>query len=262
MKILIGSPIYQRAWVLRDWLRCIENQTIPLSDIGLIFELGPNDDDTHDILWKWHLSHPEVAYFDAVIREDLNHSTHPDGHRTWTKVAYHKMVDLRNSLLDRACCLSPNKYLSLDSDLLLEDKQTLEKLYFYLERDNIDAISPLSYMYPEGTNFPSVMSWVDGVGNMASRLLDKYRIGSVFKSDIIMAAVMMNPNVYKNVRYIWHQQGEDLGWSSECARKGYNLYCASDIYVPHIMHTWMLDQYRSIGDPRKSEAYNKVNIGS
>ena len=261
MKILIGSPVYQRAWILKEWFKCIEQQTIPLSDIGFIFELGPNDEETHQVIWEWHMSHPEVAFFDAVIRDDIKHYTHPDGQRTWTKTAYYKMVDLRNSLLDRASCIGPEKYFSLDSDLLLEDPQTLEKLYHMLNRNGVDATSPLSYMYPKGVKFPSVMTWIDGVGKRASRSLNDYKIGETFKSDIIMAAVMMNPDVYSNIRYIWHPQGEDLGWSGECARAGYSLYCVSDIYVPHIMHQWMLDDYRTVGDQRKEEAYNNVNIG-
>ena len=260
MKILIGSPVYQRAWVLKDWFKFIENQTMPLSDIGFIFELGPNDDDTHEIIWQWHRDHPEVAFFDATIREDINHTTHPDGHRTWTKDAYHKMVELRNSLLERVNCVKPEKYLSLDSDLFLEDPQTLEKLYHMLDRDGIDAISPLSYMYQKDIKFPSVMTWMDGPGNRATRMLADYKIGETFRADIIMAAVMMNPVVYENSRYAWHPQGEDLGWSAECAKQNFNLYCASDIYVPHIMHKWMLDQYYAIGDPRKEQAYNKVNV--
>jgi hypothetical protein len=259
MKILIGSPVYQRSWILPKWFECIENQSMPLEDIGFIFELGPNDDETHQIIWDWHMRHPEVAYFDAVIREDLGHYTHPDGHRTWTKTAYYKMVDLRNSLLEKVSAIKPEKYFSLDSDLILEDTTTLEKLYHSLNRDSVDAVSPLSYMFPKGTQFPSVMTWIEGPGKRASRSLNDYKIGSSFKADVIMAAVMMNPDVYTNVRYIWHPQGEDLGWSSECQRKGYNLYCISDIYVPHIMHKWMLEQYGAIGDPRKEEAYNNVN---
>ncbi len=260
MKILIGSPVYQRAWILGDWFKCIENQTIPLSEIGFIFELGPNDEETHQVIWEWHLSHPQVAFFDAIVRDDIKHYTHPDGQRTWSKTAYYKMVDLRNSLLERANCIRPEKYFSLDSDLLLEDPQTLEKLYHMLNRDGVDAVSPLSYMYPKGINFPSVMTWIDGVGKRASRSLGDYKIGETFKSDVIMAAVMMNPDVCRDIRYVWHPQGEDLGWSGECAKNNYGLYCASDIYVPHIMHRWMLDEYKTIGDPRKEEAYNKVNI--
>lgn len=250
MKILIGCPAYQRSWILPYWFEAIENQTIPLSDIGFVFELGPNDDETHSVLYDWANSHREVAFFDAVIREDLNHYTHQDGHRTWTKNSYYKMVDLRNSLLDTALRVKPDKYFSLDSDILIDNPHTLEKLYFNLERDGIDAISPLSYMYPKGCDFPSVMTWANHVGGKASRQLDSYPMGKIFKSDIIMAAVMMNPEVYSNARYIWHPQGEDLGWSAECARAGYNLYCASDLYASHIMHRWMLDQHLSGGDPR------------
>jgi hypothetical protein len=260
MKILIGSPVYQRAWILEHWFKSIENQSIPLSEIGFLFELGPNDQETHDLIWGWQSRHPEVAYFDAFVREDLTHSTHEENHRTWTKDAYFKMVELRNSLLERASHIGPDKYFSLDSDLIMEDPQTLEKLYHISERDGVDAVSPLSYMFPNGIDFPSVMTWADHPGGRAARQLDSYPIGSgsTFKADIIMAAVMMNPDVYSNVKYEWHAQGEDLGWSTQCHAYGKNLYCASGTYVTHIMHRWMLENYLNNRDPRKHQAYSLI----
>ena len=168
------------------------------------------------------------------------------------------MVDLRNTLLGFVREIKPQKYLSLDSDLILEDPSSLEKLYHISDRDGVDAVSPLSYMYPQGIDFPSVMSWINKVGGLASRQHQKYPIGSIFKSDIIMAAVMMNPSAYLNANYQWHPQGEDLGWSTQCAQLGLNLFCASDVYATHIMHTWMLESYLNNMDPRKHQAYSLI----
>lgn len=248
MKVLIGCPVYDRAWILPSWFEAIENQSIPLSDLGFIFELGPNDDETHDSLWNWQQTHPEVAVFDAVIREDVVHRAHPEGKRIWHGSDYEKMCILRNHLLDRATCLSPDRYLSLDCDLILEDPQSIEYLYNLTETR--DAVSPLMYMFQTDMNFPSVMSWVESPGGPAKRTLDQYPMGTLFKADIIMAGVMMSEKVYKNARYQWHKQGEDLGWSANCAKHGFDLYCASNLYVPHIMHRWFLDEYKQNGDPR------------
>lgn len=249
MKILIGCPVFKRDWILGDWFEAIESQTVPLSDIGFVFELGPNDDSTHELLWEWHSKHPEVWCFDAVIRMDEPHKTHPEGQRIWGRVDYYRMVSMRNSLLEKACAYDPDRYFSLDSDILLTSPHSMRQLIDLT--DNPVAASPLCYMTPDDLRFPNVMSWYDYCGGRARRILNDYPIGKVFDADIIMAAVMMSKDVYQNVRYRWHKQGEDLGWAAEMGRQGYRMISASNIYAAHIMHRFMLDEYKfGNGDPR------------
>lgn len=247
-KILIGCPIYKRAWILPSWFEAIENQTVPLEDIGFIFELGPDDDETHEVLAEWHEAHPEVEIFDGIIREDEHHEHHPEHGRVWRKSDYYRMVDFRNSLLDRVTSIGPDRYFSLDSDILLENPRTLEKLYEYT--DKMPVVSPLMFMFPKGVDFPSVMTWREAIGRRAYRDRGNYMWGTVFKADIVMAAVMMRPEVYEHVRYRWHPQGEDLGFAWAAGEKGISMYCASDIYCPHIMHQWQFEEYKNTGDNR------------
>lgn len=250
VKILIGLPIYKREWALPEWFRCIEQQTIPLHDLGFIFELGPDDESTHELLWDWQARNPQVTIFDGLIREDVVHEAHPDHSRSWNRHKYWRMVDFRNSLLDRAIALQPERFFSLDSDILLENPKTLETLYSLTE--TLDAVSPLTYMFPYNKDFPSVMTWVDGAGKTARRLPENYPIGTLFEADVIMAAVMMSKSVYETTRYQWHKQGEDLGWSYDATHKGYKLWCASDIYGAHIMHETDLADYLENGDNRST----------
>jgi hypothetical protein len=240
--IIIGCPVYKRDWILDEWFHCIENQTVPLSELGFLFELGPEDEETHNVLWNWHTLHPEVSVFDGVIRMDEKHKAHPEESRTWCKLDYYKMVNLRNNLLERVNLYNPDRYFSLDSDILLTDTKTIERLAEITESGG--AVNPLMYMFPKGVAFPSVMSWVDNSTKVARRLTGSYPIGTLFRSDVIMAAKMMSKPVYENVRYIWHRQGEDLGWSSEAKRLGHELWCSSDIYAEHILHRYMLEQWR------------------
>lgn len=253
MKLIIGCPVYKRAWILPTWFKFIEQQTMPLSDIGFVFELGTDDDETHNVLWEWQLAHPEVSVFDAVVRDDINHETHPKSGRQWTGSKYWRMVDLRNSLLDRVMSHEPQKFFSLDSDILLEHPETLERLFNMTE--HLDAVGILSYMKPGTTQYPSVMSWVNGVGNRARRADAGYPIGTIFRSDIIMAAVMMSKKVYENTKYQWHKQGEDLGWSAYATQKGYELWCASNVYGAHIMHEDHLEPYLLHGDSRSTNIF-------
>lgn len=249
MKTIIGLPVYDRAWILPDWFRCIENQDYPLNKIGFVFITAPHDPETLEVLIKWKESHPEVFCFDIVTMHDLEHSTHPEGTRMWTGEKYKKMANLRNNLLDIVSCREPDRFFSLDSDILLEDKNTLR--YLLQLSVFLPAITPLLYMTPEGTRFPSTMTWENEIGLRAGRAND-YPIGSVFETDIIMAAKLMNPFVYKNIRYGFHSQGEDLAWSANANRAHIPLYLASSVYCPHIMSRAMLEEYRNTGDKRRS----------
>lgn len=253
MKIMIGCPVYKRAWILPTWFEFIEKQTVPLEDLGFVFELGTNDPETHDALWNWQQAHPQVQVFDAYIKDDVLHTEHPKHGRMWNGTKYHKMVELRNSLLDRVISHQPDRFFSLDSDILLEHPETLERLYAATE--GLDAVSILTHMKPDSTQFPSVMSWIKEPGGKATRKYHNYPIGSMFKSDVIMAAVMMSTPVYNKVRYKWHSQGEDLGWSANAYKHGFQLWCASNIYGAHIMHDYHLEPYLNEGDPRSTNKF-------
>lgn len=254
--ILIGCPVYDRAWILPTWFEFIEKQNYPKANIGFIFELGDNDDETHDVLWNWQVAHPEYKGFDAQIYMRISHEAHPDGTRVWGAQKYENMVTLRNNLLERVAGLSEqyDYYFSLDSDILLEDPETLNKLVAHAESlAGADVLSPLSYMTPFDTEFPSAMTWVNDPGAQAIRDLNKYPVGEVFEADIVMAAVFMKKHVFEKIRYRWHLQGEDLGFATNLAYNDLHSYAVWDIYCPHIMHRPLLDDYlRTRIDGRKS----------
>lgn len=247
MKILIGAPVYKREWILPHWFEALENQDVSLNQIGFIFETASDDKGTKDLLFDWHAKHPQVWHFDARDNTDAEHvAHHVSGVRKWQPTRYQSMVILRNSLLAKARALDPDFYLSLDTDVLFENPSTITELIKTTEY--ADAVSPLMYMTPMTANFPNVMSWVDGRPIKARR--GTYPIGERFQADVIMAAKLMTPKVFHNVDYQIHRQGEDLGWSANCFNANYKLYCASDIYTPHIMSEEMLETYLKEGDSR------------
>lgn len=200
-----------------------------------------------DCLYEWHSTHPEVSVFDVIYDEEQVHRSHPEGSRRWGYERYATMVSLRNNLLERVRAHDPERFFSLDSDIILENPSTIEELYKLTEF--LDAVSTLMYMTPEGTAYPDIMTWQNGPGSKASRILP-YPIGKLFKADIIMAAKMMSKKVYMNVNYSFHRQGEDLGFCQNAALQDYALYNASYIYTPHIMNQTMLEDYLVSGDPR------------
>jgi vancomycin permeability regulator SanA len=93
------------------------------------------------------------------------------------------------------------------------------------------------------------MSWCGDGTNRAMRFR-RYPLGTYFQSDVIMAAKMMTKEVYSNINYSVHEQGEDVGWSYSCKEKGYRLFSASYIYAPHIMSQEMFNEFLVSGDNR------------
>jgi hypothetical protein len=249
MKLIIGCPIYKRDWILPLWFAAIERQSVPLNKIGFIFETSPDDEQTVNLLRTWRKNHPEVPLFEMRERNDIPHYEHDENSRQWTISKYENMVNLRNSILARVREIQPDYYLSLDSDIILKNPNTLELLMAHID-NGADAVSPLMFMTPFDTEFPSVMTWIDKKEFKARRTKD-YPLGTYFKSDIIMAAKMMSKEVYNNVDYEIHSQGEDLGWSKNATLKGYSLYSASYIYAAHIMHQNLLVQFMRQGDERE-----------
>lgn len=249
MKVLIGCPIYKRSWIFPLWASAIERQSVPLSDIGFVFEASPDDVQTIAFIEHFADAHKEIPHFEIVIREDIPHFEHAPNSRQWTMSKYHNMVNLRNSILEKVREISPDYYFSLDSDIIIKHPSTIELLTSHIN-DGADAVSPLMYMTPFDDKFPSVMSWKEEDPTKAYRK-DSYPIGGYFKSDVIMAAKMMSKKTYELVDYEFHSQGEDLGWCVNAKKQGLNLYSASYIYAPHIMHEEMLQKFLKEGDQRE-----------
>lgn len=246
MKILISLPIYKRDWILKEWLKCIEGQTIPLSDIGFQFELGTDDSETHDILWEWQQAHPECFAFDARINAAENHAHHQEGQRSWRRDEYLRMVTFRNNLLERARTKLNqfDRYFSLDSDVLLKEPNTLE----VLANHDKDVVSPLMYMTSDSTKFPNSMDWRSLGSSFVAKRNDLGH--GLVKIDVPMAAIMMKPEVVDKTNYIWHAQGEDIGFATQLYENNFESYIDYDLYCPHIMHRSQLQDYLKNGDNR------------
>ena len=248
MKLLIGTPMYKRSWILPHWMRCLINQSVNFKDIGFVFEVSPDDKETIASLEAWKRFDKNIPYFEIKVREDIPHFEHENNSRQWNISKYVNMVSLRNSLLQTVRDIQPDYYFSLDSDILLTNPNTIELLIAHI-KSGADAVNPLMFMTPIGTLYPSVMDWRQDDPSKAYRK-EKYQLGTYFQSDVIMAAKMMSKDVYNNISYSVHQQGEDVGWSLACKQQNFKLYCASYIYAPHVMSEVFYQSFLQNGDDR------------
>lgn len=260
--ILIGCPVYDRAWILPTWFEMIEKQTWDHNKVGFIFEASPDDEETLELLFKYQSENPHLQCFDIGVNSQSQHESHKefidhDGilrkFRQWNPTRYKAMINFRNSLLVRVQDRSPSRYFSLDSDILLENPSTLEELYWFTDKPEVDAAAPLCFMTPEDLGFPNVMTWVGPPGSPAFRDNDSYPISERFKVDVIMAAKMMTRETYTKSYYTYHRLGEDLGWSYSCSRHNLSLWSVSDIYATHVMFKDDFKKIQEDGDIRLKE---------
>lgn len=250
-KLVIGCPIYKRDWIFPYWISCIENQKLDLSKIGFVFEVSPDDEQTISMLTRYKNERPNIPIFEIDIRNEIPHFEHKENARMWSISKYSNMVLLRNKLLEKVRQINPDYFFSLDSDVLVSNPNTINYLIAHIQ-DGADAVSPLMFMTPSDTMYPSVMSWIKEPGEQAYRK-ESYPLGQYFQSDIIMAAKMMSKKVYQKVDYKIHSQGEDLGWCANAAILNMKLFSASYIYAPHIMGKSMMSYFLQHGDPRQSQ---------
>lgn len=253
--VLIGCPVYKREWILPHWFEAITKQDYGLENIGFVFLVAPHGDQgTIDLIVEFAAQHPQLKCCDIVPDTSPDHLTHVESgdsrRRNWNQHRYTRMTDFRNRLLDQVIAHDPDRYFSLDSDILLEDPTSISQLVEITETRS--AAAPLCFMVPPGvdgsTSFPNFMEWANTPGGAAYRPLTAY--GELRQADVIMASVMMNRNAYQNSRYQYHRQGEDLGWSADCAAKGLDLWSASHIYASHVMYREELADYLEYGDKR------------
>lgn len=266
MDCLIACPVYKRDWILPEWLDLISKQTVGLNNLGFLFLMAEEKDDpkSYKILFDWQSKNPEINFFDIITEPSPHHKIHPPGVRSWRHEDYRKMAFFRNRILQRVKQIRPPNFLSLDSDILLTNPQTIEVLLDRLK--NYDAVSPLVYMSPIDEKYPNILSWKNPFkpGTETVRNRKKYPMGTTFQADVIMAAVLMSPEAYMTTKYYPHVAGEDVGWAYDMYKRKLTMGLVSELYCPHIMHEKLPEQfpdilknapgiyenYKKYGDPR------------
>lgn len=223
--IVVGCPVWQRGWCLPRYFDAVE-QAFAVVGIEPIYAFvgDPKDSSSfgaidaaldiydRDVYTSW-VEEP----YDAPINRDWNNSR------------YHRMVYIRNELLDIVRKIGPDYFLSLDSDIILHP-MALSNLLESTER--FDAVGGKTYMTPMGTQFPS-FAYMPGL-----RRNDE---SAVFPVDVIMAIKLLNQKAYK-VDYVFHSFGEDIGYSLACAEKGLRLGWDGRVCSKHAMDQAALDR--------------------
>jgi hypothetical protein len=222
MKLTVGCPVRDRAWIIGDWYdhvdrACTEAQ---FEDFNLVV-IGAQGDTTFSTLVARSTRDVHIIYSGEVASPD---------ERDWQQPGrYDHMAALRNRLLRKVRQLQPDLYLSVDSDVLLHP-QALVDMLGLLATGKYGAVGSKTYL--------SDRSRIPNYASFAAGGLFRPDANGRFPVAVLMAIKLMTPDAYA-VDYAGDPLGEDIAWSKAARRAGVRLGWSG---VTTSRHVWSRDQ--------------------
>ncbi len=221
MKLAIGCPIYERAWILPTWLDSIKEWQTDIAwvDIELVFVTTPGEDETADI----------IAGVDwaPVHTYEMLEGTHSTERNWGHKERLNTMVALREALRREVAVIEPDLFFSLDSDII-PHYEGLHPLTDAIN-EGFDAVAALAYLSANGTHITNAF-YMD---RHVPRRIKVYN--ALQPADVLCAAVLMTPEVFTSVPYEYDRLGEDIGWSRNAREAGFKLGIDTSVQFKHVM---------------------------
>lgn len=219
--IMIGCPVKERDWILPQWTEHVMGAT-ENHNVEFLFVAESSDQPTFDM----------VSTLGKVITTD---DTRPYIRNWADKSRLHTMVEIRNILLEEVRNLSPDLFLSLDSDILLHAKTVDNLIETISTADNIGAVGGFTFLDQRDyrvTNLANI--------NERTRALQRVITPGIHEVDVIMAIKLMKPVAY-NVDYEYDLRGEDIGWCNAVKQTGVKIFCDGRVASKHVMYPKWLD---------------------
>jgi hypothetical protein len=229
VKLIVGCPVYERAWSLPRWFDSVESQNLRGIELEYLFAYSVSQDDTLKIITQ---RAPEARFIDV---DDLD--AFPDRKDS---ARLHVLAEIRNRMLERVRELDPDYYLSWDSDVLLAP-DALDELFVAVDDFDAQCVSPLFGMLggdPRYPSFPSAMEWLKPpMRSDQARHMDPDALLALDQPvpvDINMGVVLMSRQCYQAGEYRWHAQGEDLGRAQSLEEHGIDRWLAPQARGRHL----------------------------
>jgi len=223
MRLVIGCPVAERAWILSNWLQAIEEQNI---ECEIVCVYSTSHDETKQILTEWGVTILHDQLPPRPVHEIDNHSW-----GTFSKYEY--MALLRNKLLAYCACTDTDYFFSLDSDILLPS-HGLKTLLDYLQAHE-GVVAPAVNMAHFHNTAWNTMSFADPYHpGMAERKTKWPKSGQV---DVVMAAMLLDRKGME-ARWCAHTQGEDIGFSIDARYKKIPLWWLGEVRCDHVMRRY------------------------
>lgn len=233
MKVVVGCPVRQRAWILDAWFQHVENTVGAAADVEPVyaFVVDPTDD-SYPIIER-------IAQFREVHVALVDEAPIAAGAlRGWKdETRLQHMVEVRNHLLGVVRELSPDLFWSLDSDILVPPG-ALQSAVELMDAGGYAAVGTLTWMMATGMEWPNHGVWDRAHGGLRRFPTSP---GAQHATTILMAAKLMAAAAY-SVDYVYHSEGEDIGWSLACRDKGLAFAIDGAHPAKHVMSQERMDR--------------------
>lgn len=157
-----------------------------------------------------------------------------------TEYTYHHLSTLRNKILNFTSVNNFDYCLSIDSDILVPSN-ILKKLLSH-KKDVVSGVIFNGYLVnpTHPWKYPNIMRLhssgkFEHIANSYVKKSPTLTDSKLTRIDGTGAMVLISKDVCKDTKYGFHEQGEDLFWSLDCLRKGFNLYADYSVHGFHAM---------------------------
>lgn len=207
--VVVGCPVYERAWVLEKWFSAVESWTDVT--VEYVFAYTPSKDETY----AWLTEHTDHIY-------EVTEGAHGK-ERDWANPErIRTLANMRNLLLDKVADMEFDFYFSLDSDIIVPP-DTFNPIYGHMRHMERGAISPTVQLAKDHSIINAFVRRRDGY-------FTRMKPGYEGRVDVIAAAKLMCAEMVRDpaVRYDYHPLGEDFAWSNAATKAGYPLYLSRE----------------------------------
>lgn len=220
---MIGCPVRNRAWILPEYLRCLENLDYPEDKKTYCFIVNDCQDETPEILMEFAQRQPGQV---SLVVDNSDTGGYLRGHYSFRRLAY-----LRNLLLREFLRSECDLLFSIDSDILVPP-DALRVLISH----NRDIVSCLVC---NGKEIGDLSIYNVLCKNEAGHYIHMkpvprdrlFRVDCTGAAYLIRRQVLMGPDI----RYSDLYGAEDIGFCESAARQGVEIYCDGRLEVTHVM---------------------------
>lgn len=242
--VLVGCPIRNREFIAERYLQGIYNLNFPKKQIVLYFLLNDSTDSTEQILKRFQQLHKHE--YKNIILEKIRTKS-PEYKRAiakpfnfaekyWQDV-YLNIANLRNKVIDKVLEIGANYWLSVDSDIILNDAETLNILLSEA-KSVISAI--INNDQIRNPNLPiqeaacNILNF-DEHGKV--KHVTGWEMNSTFKVQITGAICLYKAEIFKNpnIRFGYSRMGEDIYLAQKILEVGIETWTTSKVLPEHCM---------------------------
>jgi hypothetical protein len=238
MKVIVGAPVFNRAWILPTWWKYMAKQTVQPD--GFCFVMGESTDNTQSQLFAIDVDVPgKITVVKSRFPVYTRDQRGADSNDKWR--ARH-MAAVRNELRTLFLKQDADVFISLDTDILLTDPTSIEQMVNSIENSGHDVVCALTSLSPN----PAVLCcnagwWAGGDlgdyhrGWRRAEERDVEERSSPVRIDIPMAVYAIRRWMLAMSKYKEHECGEDIGFADSL-----QSHLADIVWLTHVktQHVW------------------------